>query len=67
MASLIIPTIRGCDIQKWNLKYRGNNKTRRAPNAEGIETQYNDLDGMLAMIVEEFKGQRKTFQKDLQK
>ena len=56
MAPNIIPLIRGNDIQKWNLKLRGSKeKTVRAPNADGIETLYNDLDMMLALIVEEFK------------
>lgn len=66
-AKKIFAMIRGpCgDLQKWNLKIR--RQIVKIPNKDGSEGDYLDLDSILGMMLDEYKSQRRLFQKDLQK
>lgn len=63
----IFPLIKGpCgDIQKWNLKIR--RSIKKIVNKEGTEGEYLDLDMTISLLMEEFKTQRRLFQRDLAK
>ena len=67
VAGKILPMIRGpCgDLQKWNLKVR--RLVKRIKNKQGSEADYLDLDQIVGMMLEEYKNQRRLFQRDLQK
>lgn len=67
-AKEIMDMLRGpCgDIQKWTLKVR--RMVRRLPSkATGQDGDYLDLDMILSMLTDEFKNQRRLYQRDLQK
>jgi hypothetical protein len=68
VASKIMPLIKGpCgDLQKWNLKIR--RMVKRMPSKQtGAEGDYLDLDIILGMMTDEYKNQRRLYQRDLAK
>lgn len=68
VAKDILPLIKGpCgDLQKWNLKIR--RMVKRINNVERkIEADYVDVDMILGMLMEEYKAQRRLYQRDLAK
>jgi hypothetical protein len=68
VSNKIMPMIKGpCgDLQKWNLKVRRMVKRLKSKQT-GQEGDYLDLDIILAMMMDEYKNQRRLFQRDLQK
>ena len=68
VAPKILHLIRGpCgDLQKWNLKIRRMVRRMKAKQT-GAEGDYLDLDIILGMMMDEFKNQRRLYQRDLAK
>lgn len=65
ISSKIINLIRGpCgDLQKWNLKIR--RMVKKIKNKQGTEQDYLELDLIIQMMMDEYKNQRRLYQKDL--
>jgi hypothetical protein len=66
VAQKAMPLIRGpCgDLQKWNLKVRRMIKRIKSKQT-GQDGDYLDLDMILAMMTDEYKNQRRLYQRDL--